>query len=144
MSVLLLCMFLYYQHDGFNIFFSSFHLWFWIGFSCWTCVDVWSFLMSFHFMAQVASVQSWQFWQCPSRKFFSHFLFYFLPLITSSTNCNLIYRDYIVLNPTISPEYFFYFQKAKTDKTMSDNHISGVSLNHFLPFLILLVPFILH
>ena len=36
----------------------------------------------------------------------------------SSTSCNLIYRDDIVLNPIISPEYFLYFQKAKTGKTM--------------------------
>lgn len=28
----------------------------WVRFSCWTCVDEWSFLMSYHIMAQGASV----------------------------------------------------------------------------------------
>lgn len=44
----------------------------------------------------------------------------------SSTCCNFIYRDDIVLNPTISPEYFLYFQKAKTDKAMSGNDTRSV------------------
>lgn len=110
-SVLPLHMFLHYQRDGFNMFFSS--LFFWVGFSCWTCVDEWSFMMSCCLMPQAASVRIRQFWQCPPRKFFSHFLLYFLPLISHLPSAALSIEITLSLTLPLVQSTLFVFSKSK-------------------------------
>lgn len=131
-------MFLHYQHDGFNIFSSL--------------ILRWVLLLNFCRWVKLSNelllygIDSF----CPDLAILAvstQEIFLPLPLLLSSTgisstSCNFIYRDDIVLNLTISPEYFLYFQKAKTDKAMSRNDTRSI----FKPlslFFILLVPFIL-
>lgn len=133
-------MFLHYQHGGFNMFFSSLIL---------GLVLLLNFCRWVKLSDELPLYGTGSF--CPDPAILAvstQEIFLPLPFLLPSTdifstNCIFIYRDDIVLSPTVSPEYFLYFQKAKTDKAMSDNDTFRVSLNHFLLFFILLVPFVL-
>lgn len=134
--VVLLCMFLHYQHDGFNMFFSS------LG---WVLLLNLCRLMklsdefprygtgSFCPDLLVVAVCTQEI--CcptyPSTSFHWH-LFYQLQFSIEMTSSLIL-----PLVKTTS----LYFQEAKTDKAVSDNDTSELSLNHFLLFLILLVVF---
>lgn len=91
-------------------------------------------------MPQAAFFLFRQFWQHPPRKFFSHFVFYFLALITHQPVAALSIEITLSLTLPLVQSILLNFQKAKPDKTVSGNNTQGVSLN-FLPSLILLAPY---
>lgn len=140
-SFVLLRIFFHYQHDGFNMFFSSLTLgWVLLLNLCrWvTLSDEFPRYGTGSFCPDLVVVAvCTQEICCPtySSTSFHWHLFYQLQFCIEMT---------LSLSLPLVKTTSLYFQEAKTDKAVSDDDTSELSLNHFLLLLILLVVFLLY